>query len=52
MCGPQFCAMKITEEVREYAARREVGDDRALEVGLQDKAAEFRETGGEIYLKD
>jgi phosphomethylpyrimidine synthase len=49
MCGPQFCAMKITEEVREYAARREVGEAQALEVGLKDKAAEFRETGAEIY---
>jgi phosphomethylpyrimidine synthase len=38
MCGPKFCSMKITEEVRELAER-----------GLADKAAEFVETGGKIY---
>ncbi len=39
MCGPKFCSMKITQEVREFAAK-----------GLADKAAEFRGTGGELYV--
>jgi phosphomethylpyrimidine synthase len=43
MCGPKFCSMRITEEVRELAARQEV------EAGLAAKAAEFREGGGRIY---
>ncbi len=40
MCGPQFCSMKITQDVRDYAAR---------EQGLEDKAREFRESGNEVY---
>jgi len=52
MCGPKFCAMKITEEVREYAAKRDVEEAQALEIGMKDKAAEFRETGAEIYLNE
>jgi len=42
MCGPKFCSMKITQEVREYAER---------EAGLRQKAEEFKEAGGEIYVK-
>ena len=49
MCGPRFCSMKITEEVRDYAARRGVAEDTALEQGLADKAEEFREAGAELY---
>ncbi len=52
MCGPKFCAMRITEEVREYAAGRGVEEDEVLDVGLADKAAEFREQGSEVYLKE
>jgi len=51
MCGPHFCAMKITQEVREYAAQRRVDEAHALEVGLQEKAEEFRRSGSELYLK-
>ncbi len=51
-CGPKFCAMRITEEVREYAAGRGVEAAEALEVGLAEKAAEFREQGSEVYLKE
>jgi phosphomethylpyrimidine synthase len=51
MCGPRFCSMKITQEVREYAARRGVAEPDALAEGLREKAEEFRRTGSEIYLK-
>jgi phosphomethylpyrimidine synthase len=49
MCGPHFCSMKITEDVREYAAQRHLDEEAALETGLQEKAQEFRRNGGEIY---
>jgi phosphomethylpyrimidine synthase len=49
MCGPHFCSMKITEEVREYAARQGLGEGEAVEAGMREKAEEFREGGGAIY---
>ena len=51
MCGPQFCSMKITQDVRDYAASHGLSDSEAVEKGLQEKAAEFVESGGEIYRK-
>ncbi len=51
MCGPQFCSMKITEDVRRYAEQQGLGDAEAVEAGLKAKAGEFREAGGEIYLE-
>src|ERR1700751_4255328 len=51
MCGPHFCSMKITQEVREYAARLGVAEERAIEAGLDEKSAEFRNLGAEIYKK-
>ncbi|MGH9434854.1 MAG: phosphomethylpyrimidine synthase ThiC, partial [Terriglobia bacterium] len=48
MCGPNFCSMKITQDVRDYAAEHGLGEDAALEAGLAEKAREFREKG-EIY---
>jgi phosphomethylpyrimidine synthase len=42
MCGPQFCSMKITEEVRQYAAAQGVSEDEAVRVGMENKAAEYR----------
>jgi len=52
MCGPHFCSMKITQDVREYARRQGIGEDQAaLEQGLEDKAEEFRRQGGEVYQK-
>ncbi len=51
MCGPHFCAMKITEEVREYAARHQVDEAHAIEAGLQEKAEDFRRSGSELYVK-
>jgi phosphomethylpyrimidine synthase len=50
MCGPHFCSMKITQDVREYAAQKGLEDARALEEGMREKAEEFRQKGGEIYL--
>lgn len=50
MCGPHFCAMKITQNVRDYAAQHGLGDVAALEAGMREKAAEFTERGGRIYL--
>ena len=49
MCGPHFCSMKITQDVRDYAAQKQLTDDQAIQVGLQEKSEEFRTTGGEIY---
>ncbi len=51
MCGPQFCSMKITQDVRDYAASHGLSDSEAVEKGLQEKAAEFVKSGGEIYRK-
>ena len=50
MCGPKFCSMKITQDVREYAARLELDEWQALDVGMQAKSEEFRERGGEVYV--
>jgi len=50
MCGPQFCSMKITQDVRDYAAQLDMGEQQALETGLREKAEEFRKTGGELYV--
>jgi phosphomethylpyrimidine synthase len=50
MCGPHFCSMKITEEVREYAAQQGMEEEKALAEGLREKAEEFREGGAEIYV--
>jgi len=49
MCGPNFCSMKITEDVRQYAAEKGVGAEEALDEGMAEKAREFREKGGEVY---
>src|SRR5690242_10659076 len=50
MCGPHFCSMKITQDVREYAAQHGVAAETvALAQGLREKAEEFRKSGGELY---
>jgi phosphomethylpyrimidine synthase len=51
MCGPHFCSMKITQEVRDYAAQKQVSEMVALETGLREKADEFKDSGAEIYTK-
>ncbi|HTF91044.1 MAG TPA: phosphomethylpyrimidine synthase ThiC [Planctomycetota bacterium] len=49
MCGPQFCSMKITEDVRRYAQEKQLAPEAALAEGLAAKSAEFAASGGEIY---
>ena len=51
MCGPQFCAMKITQDVRDYAARHGMSDDEAIQLGMKEKAEEFTRSGGEVYRR-
>jgi phosphomethylpyrimidine synthase len=50
MCGPKFCSMRISADVREYAAARGLADDAALESGMQEKSAEFLAAGARVYL--
>ena len=48
--GPHFCSMKITQDVRDYAAKHGISEETAAVVqGLREKAEEFRKSGGEIY---
>jgi phosphomethylpyrimidine synthase len=49
MCGPKFCSMKITEEVREYAEKNAIDEQAALELGMMEKSEAFKKTGAEIY---
>ena len=50
MCGPHFCSMKITQDVRDYAAANKFKDvGIAVEEGMKEKAEEFRQQGAEIY---
>ena len=51
MCGPHFCSMKITEDVRKYAAEQGIAEEQALQKGLADKSDEFIQSGAEIYAK-
>lgn len=51
MCGPHFCSMKITQDVRDFAAAQGLKEDEALEKGMQAKAVEFVQTGAEVYRK-
>jgi len=51
MCGPHFCSMKITQDVRDYAAAQGVSEQEALAMGLEQKAVEFVKKGAEIYQK-
>jgi phosphomethylpyrimidine synthase len=51
MCGPHFCSMKITQDVREYAAKQGIAEEEAIAKGMEAKAVEFVRKGGEIYSK-
>ena len=51
MCGPHFCSMKITQDVREYAAKQGIAENDAIAQGMAGKAVEFVEKGAEIYSK-
>ncbi len=50
MCGPKFCSMEITQQIRDYAAEKGLDDAEALEAGLKEKAGEFKKAGGEVYV--
>jgi phosphomethylpyrimidine synthase len=52
MCGPNFCSMKITQDIRDYAATRNIKDIKiAVEEGMKEKSKQFAETGNKIYIK-
>jgi len=51
MCGPHFCSMKITEDVRKYAAEQGIAEEEALKKGMEAKSKEFAEKGNELYAK-
>ena len=51
MCGPHFCSMKITEDVRKYAAEQGMSGEDALRKGLEEKSREFVEKGAQVYSK-
>ena len=51
MCGPHFCSMKITQDVRDFAASQGVSEAEALAKGMEVKAVEFVKTGAEVYRK-
>ena len=51
MCGPHFCSMKITEDVRKYAAEQAISEEEALQRGMEEKSKEFVEAGAEVYAK-
>jgi phosphomethylpyrimidine synthase len=49
MCGPHFCSMKITQDVRDYALAQGLPEAEALAKGLDEKSSEFRAAGAELY---
>lgn len=51
MCGPNFCSMKITQDVRDFAAKQGISETEALKKGMQEKAVEFVKQGAQIYKK-
>lgn len=52
MCGPNFCSMKITQDVRDYAKEQGLDDEEVIAEGMKEKSKEFLEKGGDIYLDD
>ncbi|HVL32787.1 MAG TPA: phosphomethylpyrimidine synthase ThiC [Actinomycetota bacterium] len=51
MCGPHFCSMKITQDVRDFAAAQGLDEASALQAGMDEKAREFRDAGGTVYAR-
>jgi phosphomethylpyrimidine synthase len=49
MCGPKFCSMRISQDVRDYAAAHGVSDEAAIELGMKEKAVEFVAAGAQVY---
>ncbi len=52
MCGPSFCSMKITQDVRRFADEQGIDEEAALVKGMEEKAIEFRRTGAKVYRQD
>ena len=52
MCGPHFCSMKITEDVRKYAIDLGIANEEALQIGMERKSKEFSEVGNELYIAE
>ena len=50
MCGPKFCSMRISQDIRDYAAEHGLETVEAIEAGMAEKSAEFADTGGRVYL--
>jgi phosphomethylpyrimidine synthase len=50
MCGPHFCSMKITQEIRQFAGEKGIREEEAVAAGMQEKAEAFKQAGSEIYL--
>jgi phosphomethylpyrimidine synthase len=51
MCGPHFCSMKITQDVRDFAAKQGLSEQDALTKGMEEKSIEFVRQGAEVYRK-
>jgi len=51
MCGPKFCSMEITQQVRDYAAKLNETPEMAAEQGMAEMSEKFREMGGKVYVK-
>jgi phosphomethylpyrimidine synthase len=49
MCGPKFCSMKISQDIRKFAKEKELDTKEAIEIGMKEKAAQFKQSGGNIY---
>ena len=49
MCGPHFCSMKITQDVRDFAAQQGIDEAEALKKGMEEKSIEFVKSGAEVY---
>jgi len=49
MCGPKFCSMRISQDVRDYAAAHGVSDEVALDLGMEEKSVEFVARGAKVY---
>ncbi|MDO6807411.1 phosphomethylpyrimidine synthase ThiC [Zobellia galactanivorans] len=50
MCGPKFCSMKISQEVRDFAAANDIVDNEVIQKGMEEKSKEFKDKGSEVYL--
>ena len=51
MCGPNFCSMRITDDIRKYASENNLTDTEAIAAGMDEKSKEFTQQGGEVYSK-